>query len=140
MYIAFRKTKPEIKVLNSQEQLNLATALRQAAEALSASLTDRSALEGRIDELEAHRVQRHKEIEAQNQQIDAQSKLIDALRAEITAIQMDDQRKISRLILKLEAWERWFEEVEVLLKELGKEVPPRPAELGDSQPKIPAVK
>jgi chromosome segregation ATPase len=133
LYVAFKKSKPEIKVLNSQEQLNLASALKQAAEALSVSLTDRSELEGRIDELEAHREQRAKEIDTQNKEIDK-------LRAEITAMQIDEARKTSRLIEKLEAWEQWFTDVEKLLKELGKEVPARPDALRDSHPKIPRIK
>jgi predicted RNase H-like nuclease (RuvC/YqgF family) len=129
LYVAFRKSKPEIKVLNSQEQLNLATALKQAAEALSESLTDRGVLEQRIDQLELHREQRAKEIEEQKREIES-------LRTEIVAMQIDEQEKRLRMVAKLDAWEQWFIDVEKLLKELGKDVPPRPAALTDSDPKI----
>jgi hypothetical protein len=137
LYIAFRKSKPEIKVMNSQEQLNLASALRQAAEALSVSMAasakERGELEARIDELEAHREQRTKEIEEQNKEIVA-------LRTEITAMRIDEQQKTTRLVAKLEAWEQWFTKVAEILKEHNIEIPERADILKDSQPKIPRIK
>lgn len=74
LILNFRKSKSEIKVLNSQEKNNLAEALDktggmflQALKAFTEEreglLEERNALEGRIEELEKHREERTKRIE-----------------------------------------------------------------------------
>lgn len=73
-YVAARKTPKEMRVLDSQESENLATALNLAVQTLTNSMTnsnaDRVVLEKRIDELEAHREMRSREIYTLQQQME----------------------------------------------------------------------
>jgi chromosome segregation ATPase len=72
-YVALKKSKTEIKVLDTQGTSNIAKALNDAAVAMGAILnaseadrqeavSDRKDLEARVDELEAHRSMRSREI------------------------------------------------------------------------------
>lgn len=115
-YIALRMVKPNVRVLNSQEQLNLSTALKNAVDALTDSLEtssnvrqqaeqERQALEKRIDELEAHREARTKQIEDQNIKVEALEQSLEKSNREYT-------KAISTLQQQVGDWEKRYTELE----------------------------
>lgn len=73
-WVAIRKTPKEVKVLSTQETLNFTESFKTYAEALDSVVKTVMAtnkdLEGRVDELEAHRIERSRQIYELQQTID----------------------------------------------------------------------
>ena len=65
-YVAIRKTPSEIDALDAQETLSISAALKNAAESIDVLIksqaSERHDLESRIEELEAHRSERSRQI------------------------------------------------------------------------------
>lgn len=144
VYVALRMLKPNIKVANSQEQANLSKALKDAVDAMLATSADRNALEIRVDELEAHRDQRTKELAfLQQQNDDLQAGMI-ATKNQVEALNRQYTKEITLLREQVSSWEARYNEIKEkyhkvveffvnYMKEKNEPVPPDLALLlGDS--------
>jgi predicted RNase H-like nuclease (RuvC/YqgF family) len=142
--IALRKMPKEIKVLNSEEQENLSVALSNAVSAYNNSVTASNTLvknlEGRVDELEAHRAMRSREIFTLQQNFEAQSreyaKKMQELQDTISALQaqVDEGSK------KYEKLKKTTFKLYQALKDANVPIPDIDSELIDTLDKIKPVK
>ena len=115
-YIALRMLKPNIKLANSQEQANLAKALKDAVDAMLATSADRNQLETRLDEMDKHWDERTAEmttLKMQNE--DLQAGQI-ATQRQIEALNRNYAAEISRL---KHQWREWYDTLRGWLNEKG---------------------
>jgi chromosome segregation ATPase len=110
-YVALRMLPPNIAVAKSQEQKNLSDALKNAVDAMLATSADRNALETRLDELEAHREKRTKEmLHLQMQNDDLQAAQI-ATQRQIENLNREYTIELTKLREQLSNWEARYNEI-----------------------------
>ena len=115
-YIALRMLKPNIKLANSQEQANLAKALKDAVDAMLATSADRNQLETRLDEMDKHWDERTAEmLTLKSQNEDLQAGQI-ATQRQIEALNRNYAAEISRL---KHQWREWYDTLRGWLNEKG---------------------